>query len=184
MDALVVGTIAPAVTTGVFTLGGVLVGGLLNSLVSVRLERRSDRRAVRKALRLFGPQLTGVMWAIDRATQAKEWGKLPEAVGSSLAQWDEYAPVFAENLEWEEWQALLLTVMELQRLVETAPQGPAAITDEQASYLQGRFDRILDTTVALAGVSVAGTFGRQLHRVYRPSRTDPKSLGIPPVPSG
>lgn len=116
MDALVVGTIASALTTGVFTLGGVIVGGLLNSLVSLRLERRSDRRAARKALRLFGPQLTDAMWAIDRAIQAKEWGKLPEAVEGRLAQWDEYAPVFAEN-QWEEWRRFLETVTELRYLV-------------------------------------------------------------------
>jgi hypothetical protein len=46
-----------AATTGAFTLGGVLAGGLIQYAIAARAEARSDQREMRRAARLVAEEV-------------------------------------------------------------------------------------------------------------------------------
>jgi hypothetical protein len=178
------------VVTGLFVLGGVLVGGTLQGILNAITERRRDGWAARKAARLFHPRLMRFVMAQGEARQhGWTWADLIIVVESNLEDWDSYADVFAGTLEYDDWFKVYAAVRGLQQMTWTVDRD-AQIGDDDAEYLDGLMERAIEASMVLVMVSFQGV---RKHRIrsafnrvrYRFSRYDEDELlreaGIDPA---
>jgi len=91
------------VVTGVLTLGGVVVGGLLNGGVTYVFARRRDKQTTKAVARLVVRELEEIERQLLGAQAAKHWRALAEW---DLARWETYEPQLAAALSDEDWNAL------------------------------------------------------------------------------
>jgi hypothetical protein len=90
-----------AVTTGIFVLAGVLVGGLVTGAVNYVLERRREQASARVALRLLESELTNVGNAVETAIERSFWA--PWNFARTRQTWDEHRAEAARVLSNGEW---------------------------------------------------------------------------------
>jgi hypothetical protein len=93
-----------AVTTGIFVLAGVLVGGLVTGAVNYVLERRREQASAQVALRLLESELTHAGNAVETAIERSFWA--PWNFARTHRTWDEHRAEAARVLSDGEWQAV------------------------------------------------------------------------------
>jgi hypothetical protein len=74
-----------AVTTGIFALGGVVVGGFASAAVNYGLGRREERREARAAARLVLEEATQITHALAALLAHRQWRPIEFA---ETNQWD------------------------------------------------------------------------------------------------
>jgi hypothetical protein len=77
-----------AVTTGLFVLAGILIGGLLTGVVNYVLERRREQAVGRVAVRLLEVELAIAGSALDQVVERGRWS--PWNFERGHRAWDEY----------------------------------------------------------------------------------------------
>jgi hypothetical protein len=90
-----------AVTTGLFVLAGVVVGGLVTGGVNYALERRLEQTAARVALRLLDVELAIAAASADRVLEGGQWS--PWNFERAHGAWDEYRADAARVLSVDDW---------------------------------------------------------------------------------
>jgi hypothetical protein len=103
-----------AVTTGIFTLGGVVVGGFTSGGVNYTLGRREERRAARAAARLVLEEAIQVRYALAAILEYGRWRPV-EFIHTT--QWDGYRPTLAHHLRHADWTCVVSAYEDLQRLL-------------------------------------------------------------------
>jgi hypothetical protein len=110
--------------TAVFTLAGVIVGGLLTGAVQAFLQRRQERRALLVASRLILDELLWVQGVITEALTGGGSDVRAILSGKSLdALWKEHRPVLAAELDQIKWTDVSVAV-EGTRLRVSASEAP------------------------------------------------------------
>ena len=90
-----------AVTTGLFVLAGVVVGGLVTGSVNYVLERRREQSAAQVALRLLEVELTIAAAALDQVVEKERWS--PFNFQRAHRTWNEYRADAALALSVDDW---------------------------------------------------------------------------------
>jgi hypothetical protein len=130
-----------AILTGVFTLGGVIVGGLLNGGMTLWIERVRDRREARAAARLIRDELLSNKAGIEMALK-HDW---PYRWAES-EMWHELRPVLARNPNARAWQKVALAylaVANAQRQGDPTAQA-SSIDLDLTRMAQREVDKALD----------------------------------------
>jgi hypothetical protein len=99
-------------TGAIFSLIGVVVGGLLTAVIQALQQGRSDRATARAASRLLSAELSEQHVFLDalinQDTGIPMDGELP-----AVSAWPEYRAVMARLLDDETWQAVAGAYVEL-----------------------------------------------------------------------
>jgi hypothetical protein len=160
----------PSVTTGLFALGGVVVGGFVNGAVTYSMERRREGWAARRAARLFAPCLHRLAYAADSSLrEGTSWAELADVVPANLEEWPAHADVFAGTLEWEQWFDIYAAV----RVWEQFTWGQPSLPDRAlirpgtkgAAYVETLRQRALEGAVTCAVVANSGVRRRRVRNV-------------------
>jgi hypothetical protein len=152
--------------TGAFTVGGVLVGGLMTSTANYGLARRQERRWTRAASRLVLEEAVQVSYTLDAIVEHRRWRPI-EFI--DLAQWRANRATLAEQLRQEDWTCIVPAYEDLQRLLGwveantvTGDVGEPELRIVEA--LRDKFDHAIQTR--LIQLSVHGPQRRNLARRY------------------
>lgn len=134
-----------AVTTGIFVLAGVLIGGLLTGLVNYVLERRRETASARAALRLLEIELALAGATIDQVVESGRWW--PWNFERSHRTWDEHRPEAARVLSDDEWIKVALgfsgidaverTFSELEKGAEIVVSGQLVVAQARKQVYEG-----------------------------------------------
>ncbi|MCW3047288.1 MAG: hypothetical protein JWO74_1572 [Solirubrobacterales bacterium] len=119
-----------------FTLGGVLVGGLLNGGVSYLLEGRRADANVRASARLTVASLHRTSLALDHALAVAWWGALPfEEI--ELDDWEVHRAVFAESPSFDAWMEVWhgFRTLEHVRTIAADRDEKARITHDETGLI-------------------------------------------------
>jgi hypothetical protein len=103
-----------AVTTGAFTLGGVVVGGTITGTMTYVLTRRGERRLARAAARLVLEDAFQTGRALNRVLDDGKWYPMDDV---TLDQWHKHRDTFASELRPEDWRCVDEAYVDLQLLV-------------------------------------------------------------------
>ncbi|HVX32862.1 MAG TPA: hypothetical protein VHA80_06945 [Solirubrobacterales bacterium] len=128
----------PAVEAGLFALGGVIVGGVLNGLVAWILARHTARSNARVAALLVNEELMQSVPALLGLREHKTWGWLSVAheFGRRDA-WDENRAILGHAIDPDAYMAIAAGYSGLTSARDTAARGDfsAPITDVQGESL-------------------------------------------------
>jgi len=142
------------VATGLFSLGGVLLGALLTPLTQLCLEWQRERRAADRAKRLVAAELLHVQLVLRAVSGGKNWPPV-EDINTFLptSAWQENRSSLAGHIDEELWDQLVMAYAILEhdrarfatanRLTET-PLGKEAEGLKVFSYELGQLRRKLD----------------------------------------
>jgi hypothetical protein len=120
-----------AVTTGLFVLAGVLVGGLVTGGVNYALERRRENASARVAMRLLEAELALAGARADDVIERGRWSAWN--FKRAHRTWDEYRAQAASGLSGNEW----VTVAIAFNRVEVVERGPGStLMKEKRSLLR------------------------------------------------
>lgn len=113
-----------AVWTGIFTLGGVVVGGLLNWAVLTTQARAASRREMRQAARLIGLAAARIataseMWSEDRS--AIDPIAFEAHVRDPATQLARFEDVLAKLSDERTWDAIRTLQLSLDYVVRADP---------------------------------------------------------------
>lgn len=105
MTAAVILAVSQSVVTGLFGLGGVLVGGVVAGGADLYFHRRRESGEERQARRLIAEELR-TTWI--HASGVMDFGKWPNQIEGFLPteRWHEYGPTLALRLPDSTWDAL------------------------------------------------------------------------------
>jgi hypothetical protein len=141
------------VTTGVFTLGGVLAGGLINYLVTARLEARRGRRSLKATARLVSEEIDRTENILFACSQTGTWLPMQSAPLRMDATMENHQPLLAHELRDNDWHKLRPMLRHFRTIERThrwgATDRPATPLDmnhfehgvEQAKEAQQMLDR-------------------------------------------
>lgn len=173
-----------AVTTGLFALGGVIVGGVVNGTITYAIERSREGWAARRSARMFGPALHRLHLAAGHSLDhPTTWAELAEVVEINLDAWPEHADVFAGSLDWDQWFEIYAAVRAWEQFTWNLPPNPDQTlirpgTDD-AKYIDGLIDITIKAAVQCAVVGIRGVrqervrnFVRNLRYRVRPPTDD------------
>ena len=93
-----------AITTGLFVLAGVVVGGVVTGLVTYGIERRRERASARVAVRVLEAELALAVASADWRLEQGAWS--PWNFDRAHLAWREYGPELARVLSTDEWYAV------------------------------------------------------------------------------
>jgi hypothetical protein len=162
--------VSNAVTTGLFALGGVLIGGGLNIAGAYSLERRTRRRAARTAARLVLIEVSEAGHLLLAAQHQQTWEPLADL---KLTDWQEHRGLLAGAMEGDDWLKAWMAERILQEFAAKAPV-PFELGDEEraqeAALVVGRFTNVL------IDISVDGVRWRRVRRRRRLRARLPKPL--------
>jgi hypothetical protein len=109
----------PEVTTGLFTLGGVLLGGLLTPLTNYLLDMGRERKSTNRAKLLVAAELQQSQGVLLAVSNSKSWAFGEEAVDSLLptSAWRENRTNLVGKINEDLWERLVLdyTLLETDR---------------------------------------------------------------------
>jgi hypothetical protein len=107
--------------TAVFTLAGVIVGGLLAGAVQLVLQRRQERRALLVASRLILDELMWVANVIGTALTGGVTDARQLLSGKSLDElWKEHRAVLAAELQQDVWTDIAIAVETTRLRIEAS----------------------------------------------------------------
>jgi hypothetical protein len=144
--------LSPGLTTAVFGLVGVIVGGLLNLWVSLRLERRREIRAARTAALLVMADAVRSLHSLKRARKRNEWALLPARI--RLGEWSKHRELLYSTLRLDDLHVAEAAHRQLEGLAEVPPTAP--LSKESAAFLD---DTIARTASAAHALNIVGAYG-------------------------
>ncbi|HEX2161416.1 MAG TPA: hypothetical protein VHF88_06305 [Thermoleophilaceae bacterium] len=158
-----------AVITGLFTLGGVVVGGVLNQALNHHLERRRAGWEAKKAARLFAPSLHRLHIAGEHGrTHAVTWDEMADLAKHELVGWETHADVFAGTIEWDDWFEIYSAVRVWQQIAEDPPRnehgGLIRPGTPDAKRLAEITEKALDGALQCGSIGVNGIAKRRFRR--------------------
>lgn len=149
-----------AVATGLFTLGGVVVGGLLQGSTSWWMERRRDDWAARKAARLTARIFARCRFVLKAARDSEHmsWRAVALEIEESLARWPEYADVLAGTIGQDDWNEIAQAISGLERLhMRGRNADPQDLIDpEDRKFLGYLYEMMWPAAFASSLIGVAG----------------------------
>jgi hypothetical protein len=95
-------------TSGLFALAGVVIGGLLTAVVTFWFERRREARELRTAARVIDKAYNLLGLAADTTIEDDTWSPFDEALPQDefAALWREHRNTLAGHLSSEAWQTV------------------------------------------------------------------------------
>ena len=127
-------------TGAIFSLIGVVVGGLLTAAIQAVQQGRSDRATARAASRLLSAELSEqhvfLEALVSRGTATPVDDELP-----AVSAWPEYRSVMARLLDDETWQAVAGAYVELSLFHAERALDPRAL-DDQVQDARVRLQRV------------------------------------------
>lgn len=103
------------VATGLFTLGGVLLGGLLTPLTQLYLERNREQRAADRAKVLVAGELLHAQLMLRTAADMKHWLPVEDINGLlPTSAWRENRSSFAGKVDKDLWDQLIVGYARLE----------------------------------------------------------------------
>jgi len=107
-------------TTAIFGLIGVLVGGVLNGVVTAAIEARRDARALQAATRLLSIDVAGAKTTYEDCLQSGTWSSYPSRP-LPLEQWEEWKNLLASRLgSSSDWRKLTAPFLDMRHNNELA----------------------------------------------------------------
>jgi hypothetical protein len=107
-----------AVTTGLFVLAGVVIGGLMTGGVNYALERRREQASARVALRLLDVELAIAAASSDSILKDGRWSSWN--FERAHRAWDEYRADAARVLSTDDWTKVSMGFYGIE-IVERGP---------------------------------------------------------------
>lgn len=156
-------------TTGLFTLAGAIVGGLIAGTVTFGMERRREGWTAKRDARLFQPALTRISLASYQAVEERwAWSVLcGDVITTNLAEWDEYQKVFAGTLRWDDWFTIYKAVRAAEQLTHMAPETPGArIKSGDAKRLEDLADKMAEAAAVLIFIGISGPRRRRVRGLF------------------
>jgi len=99
----------------IFSLIGVVLGGIITGGTQMFLERRRERRAVRRAKRLVGGELLHASMILRSLSDSKIWPSSPDATSVlPTSAWQEHRAHLADVLDEDLWNQLVTTYSRLE----------------------------------------------------------------------
>jgi hypothetical protein len=163
------------VTTAIFALLGVVIGGLLNAVVTAALDAVREGRRAMVAARLVADDLTYIRAAVQAELEDGTYRRLTGEEPPLTFSWDELRDVLASHLTFAEWAAVSVAARVALRIVSMAPMNPKPgepISASERARLEAVLPRISDGITVLQPL-VHGTRAPTLWRALRgmlPSR--------------
>ncbi len=123
-------------TIAIFSLIGVLLGGLISGGAPLILERRRERGAARRAKRLVAGELLQAGLIFRTISTLKTWPYYPDVDAAvPTSAWQEHRAYLADVLDDDLWNQLVMTYTELEidraRFVLTSEHLPGTpLTDD------------------------------------------------------
>lgn len=106
------------IATGLFSLGGVLLGALMTPIVQFWLERNREQRAADRAKLLIAGELLQAQMFLGSAYKGKHWPTM-EDVNASLptSAWQENKSILIDHVDEDLWNQLVLSyaLLEIDR---------------------------------------------------------------------
>jgi hypothetical protein len=133
-----------AVTTGLFVLAGVVVGGLVTGAVNYAFEWRRERARLQIAMRLLEDELARAGAFADWRLEQGGWA--PWDFQSAHRTWNEYRPDIVIGLSSHEWYSVAVAFAAIEAIEDRFSNKPVATTlnvDEQKA-LNGCSESILE----------------------------------------
>jgi|tagenome__1003787_1003787.scaffolds.fasta_scaffold20948766_5 hypothetical protein len=161
-----------AVTTGLFTLGGVIVGGSLNAVMSYALARRVERREARAAARLVIEELAQIRYALADVRDDGRWRPIDFV---TLDQWREHRDRLAHHLRPSDWRCVSAAYVDVERLRAwiDANTVSGTLEPEDRPSVVAVHDAVQHALVShLVQLSVHGPQRRSLARSYHRWRSN------------
>jgi hypothetical protein len=132
---------AAAVATGLFTLGGVIVGPLVNGAATDALERRREGWAAQKDARLFMLVMRVSLFAMAEALEDEwQWDDPSVVVKTNLADWDDQFAMSSPRRCPSRLVHRLPSRAHPPEMTHAAPRDGTRIGQEDADYLRGLID--------------------------------------------
>jgi hypothetical protein len=133
----------PGVATGLFSLGGVVLGALLMPLTQLYLERKREQRAADRAKLLVAGELLHAQ-LIFRSTSQGEYWPLVEEVNALLptSAWSEHRSSLVGNVDEDLWNQLVMAYARLETdrtrfgLMGRSATAPLTVRTEEAESLK------------------------------------------------
>ena len=122
-------------TSAIFSLVGVVIGGLLTAAIQAVQQGRSDRATARAASRLLSAELSEQHVFLD-ALVDRDATELP-----AVSAWPEYRSVMARLLDDETWQAVAGAYVELSIFHSERALDPRAL-DDRVQDARARLQRV------------------------------------------
>jgi hypothetical protein len=127
-------------TGAIFSLIGVVVGGLLTAAIQAVQQGRSDRATARAASRLLSAELSEQHVFLD--TLINQGTAIPtDAELPAVSAWPEYRAVMARRLDDETWQAVAGAYVELSMFHSERTLDPRAL-DDQVQHARALLQRL------------------------------------------
>jgi hypothetical protein len=127
------------IATGLFSLGGVVIGGLLTTLTQLYLERRREQRAADQAKLLVAGELLHAQLVLLTASKCKHW-PVVENVDSFLptSAWRENRASLVRTVNEDLWEELVMAyaLLETDRARFIAADRLPALTPLPAKQAQ------------------------------------------------
>ncbi len=138
------------VTTGLFAIGGVIVGGGLNLASGMALDRRRERRSLRSAARLIHSELKTIEGDLNMALMLEHWGEIPTIATNRWSEYEEDLSVWLSNADWESlvgvYQSIALFASEFAEARGDAPDDqPVEMSSEDLAHIRLTLETIQDT---------------------------------------
>jgi hypothetical protein len=171
-----------ATKTGLFALGGVIVGGVVNGAVTFTMERRREGWAARKEARNFLPRIMRCRNILSKgADRGVLWELVDDGIAVNLQSWPEVAPAFAGSLDWARWITIYSAVRRLEQEVLLERNVESRISADDHEYVEQLDELLIAAALVLAGVAIFGTRRRLIARKWDRLRerlrpTDPEKL--------
>jgi hypothetical protein len=156
-----------SVVTGLFTLGGVVVGGAVNGGVTYAMERSRAGWAARRSARLFAPALYRLAFAAAHAEEhTTTYADLARVAEANLTDWPEHSAVFAGTLEWEQWFGIYAAVRAWEGFTWNLPPDPERTeirpSSKGAAYVSSLGERAVEGAVQCSSIALRGVRRRRL----------------------
>jgi hypothetical protein len=134
--------VGPELATGLFTLGGVIVGAVASTGSQVYLDRKREEREADRAKQLVVGELLHLQLVLSSASQGMGWPPIDD-VGAFLpnSAWQEHRSRLADVVDEDLWDKLVMAyaLLEIDRMrfataAKLAPD--RTLTDSEAASLR------------------------------------------------
>lgn len=137
------------VTTGLFAIGGVIVGGGLNLVSGMVLDRRRERRNLRSAARLIHSELKLIEIVLGTVLSSGRWGELPEIDTGRWVEYERDLSVWLSNADWESlavvYQSIALFATEsAEAKLEATDDEPVDMSGEDLAHVRLTLETVRD----------------------------------------
>jgi len=104
------------ITTGLFALGGVIVGSLLSTVTQIYLDRKREQRTAARAKQLIAGELLHAQMVLQSVSVGKYWPSFVEDADTFLptSAWHEHRASLAGRIDEVLWYELVAAYAKLE----------------------------------------------------------------------